>query len=214
MSRKPPNVQTVCGPGGVPIRRATYDVDYMSRQTMPEVYPRETDPFRPPPAPDPGCTLPPGLPPALVNLAQCFTTPATRPTSVQRAANFQITVPAAPATISLANGRFECDSMLLDIPSTGANSAFIGYGAGVSTTNGIEIQPGLPFLLQPDNTREMWEIQRQLEFIAAMFAADRGIPCLAPYKAPRVVFNASEWFLTTTVAVVMSVTLFLVPELQ
>jgi hypothetical protein len=208
------NPNEFCGPGGIRVTRVSGS-DYMARATMPDVYPREEDPFRPPPALDPGCSVLPGggLPPG-VQILQCLTMPAQRPNVIQRATNFQVTVPVAPNSIAFTNSRFECDSMLLDLPSTAANSAFWGYGSTVTAANGIEIQAGQPILIEPENTREMWEIQRTLEFIAALLARDRGVPCLPPFRAPRVVFNANEWFLTTTVAVTMSIMLFHVPELQ
>jgi len=211
MSRNPTDI---CGPGGTRITRVN-GVDYLSRVTMPDVYPRQEDPFRPPPGGDPGCTVPGGgMPPPGVNLLNCLTLPAQRPVAVQRATNYQILVPAAPNTIPISNSRFECDSFVLDVPSTAANSAFVGYGSGVTAANGLEIQVGQPILIEPENVRELWELQRQLEFIAAMLAEARGVPCLAPFRTPRVVFNVNEWFLTATVAVTMSVILFHVPELQ
>lgn len=187
--------------------------DWLSRQTVPDMYPRNDDPFRPPNAPGADCQpCPPGTRPIFDVLK--LTQPGPRPVVVQRAVNMQITVPVAPAVIQITNNRFECDSMVLDVASTAGQSVFFGYGSGVTTTNGLEIQPGLPILIEPENTREMWEIQRQLEFIAAILAHQAGLPALNQYRAPRVVFNAAEWFLTSTVATVMSVMLFSIPELQ
>jgi len=204
--------QDICGPGGVRVTRVAGS-DYMSRVTVPDVYPRNADPFRPAAAGSPGCVPGGPLPPPAFDL-RCLTSPAQRPMVTQRATNYQLTVPAAPNAIALANSRFECDSIVLDVPSTAANSVFYGYGSNVSSTNGLEVQPGLPILIEPPNTREMWEIQRQLEFIAALLARQAGVACLPPYRAPRVVFNANEWFLTASAGTVISVMLFFIPELQ
>ena len=197
----------------VPLGQDTNFGDYLSRNTMPDVYPRTTDPFAPDPMPGTDCQpCPPGTT-SIFDLLK-LTMPGERPRVFQRAVNMQVTVPAAPAVIAVTNNRFECDSFLLDVPSTAANSVFFGYGAGVTTTNCLEVQAGTPILIEPENTREQWELQRQLEFIAAMLAELRGYPTLGQYRAPRVVFNAGEYFLTATAATVMSVILFSIPELQ
>ena len=69
-----------------------------------------------------------------------------------------------------------CDAMIIDVYSTAANSVFFGFGSGVTITSGIEIQAGNPLILSPDNVREQWEIQKPLEFIAAILAQQAGLP--------------------------------------
>lgn len=203
-----------CGPVGTVIQKVIGS-DYLSRQTMPDVYPRRSDPFRPAAEKNPGCNFAPGtIPPGWEIIANCLTAPAQRPTVIQRATSTSVTAPLAPSTIPVANSRFECDSMLFDVISTGANSAFVGFGSTVTTGNGIEIVAGTPIILIPDNTRELWELQRVLEYIAAMMAADRGLPCLPMYRAPRVCFDASNWYLTAPAAINVSVTLFHIPQDQ
>lgn len=202
-----------CGPAGNLIQHVIGS-DYLSRQTMPDVYPRRSDPFRPAAEGNPGCKYPPGQIPPGYELLQCLTMPAQRPVVIQRATSTSVVAPVTPNAIAVQNSRFECDSMLFDVISTAANSATLGFGSTVTPGNGIEIQPGIPIILIPDNTRELWELQRVLEYIAAMMAADRGLPCLPMYRAPRVCFDASNWFLTATVAVTVAITLFHVPQDQ
>lgn len=193
--------------------------DWLSRVTIPDLYPRKEDPFRPGPG-----IMPMDAPAASMLSAEemieinvwqdWLTQPGARPVVYQRALNFQLSVTATPQPLS--NGQFQCDTIILDVASTAANSVFYGYGSGVTTTSGIEVRAGLPHSLQPDNQREMWEIQRLLEAIAAMIAAERGYPALGAFRAPRVVFNSNDYYIvgpagtTTTVAVMM----FLIPEMQ
>lgn len=189
--------------------------DWLSRATIPDVYPRREDPFKPASLPVPeyapggGEWTEEALGP---DLYQALTLPSTRPSVYQRAVNTQLLVGVAP--LSLVNNRFECDSIVINVPSTAANSVFLGYGSAVSVTSGLEIRPGLPMVIEPENTREMWELQRTLEAMAAMMAQDRGMTPLPPFKAPRVVFNAAEYFLVTTVAVTVSIMMFYIPEMQ
>lgn len=199
--------------GAGPVTATPVSDDWISRQTMADVYPRAADPARPPAAPMDGCAPCPAGTRSIYDVFK-LTTPGPRPYTIQRAQNFTVTAPVSPAAVPLLNNRFECDSFVVDVPSTAGQSAFIGFGSGVTTANGLELQPGLPILFQPENTREMWEIQRSLELICALLAAERGYTSLPQYRAPRVVFDASDWFVTSTVATTLSVICFTVPELQ
>src|SRR6185436_13485312 len=133
----------------------------------------------------------------------------------QRAVNlsFSITDAARPIT----NQQFAADTFIIDVPSTALNSVFFGFGSFVTAGSGIEIQPGLPVAITPENTREQWEIQRVLEAIAAMISAERGWNPIGPFRAPRVVFNANEYYLVgdgTGATTAASVMVFTVPEMQ
>jgi hypothetical protein len=191
--------------------------DWLSRVNIPDVYPRREDPFRPSAG-----GIPPGAPAASMLSAeelisanvwdQWVTMPGTRPIVYQRAVSFQITANVTP--IALTNGAFQCETILLDVLSTAANSVFFGYGNGVTLTSGLEIQIGLPVVISVENNREQWELQRVLEAIAGMIAAERGYNALGPFRAPRVVFNANEYFVVAAAATTVRVMLFPTPEYQ
>lgn len=196
-----------------------HQTDWLSRVTIPDVYPRKDDPFRPGVVSIPGLTeqqiieaaSPP--PEVLEGLEADLTTPGQRPFVFQRATTFVINLIANTPQAIMAN-QFACDSMLLNVYSTAANSVFFGFGNAVTPTTGIEIRPGIPVLLEPENVREQWEVQRVLEYIAALLATQTGAPALGHYRAPRVVFDASDWFLVAAANTAIAVTLFYVPEMQ
>lgn len=130
-----------------------------------------------------------------------FTTPGQRPHTAQSALNYQVSVGTAPIPIS--PNQFEVDTFIVDVPSSTGNSVFIGYGSQVSVSSGIEVRPGLPFVANADSSREQWELQRLLELI---YTAIKG-ESPGQYKAPRVVFDVSQYYLvaasTTTVAIML-----------
>jgi len=193
--------------------------DWIDRVILPDLYPRKDDPYEPP-----AISIPSGVPlPSMVpgeQLVQTdvysgwITTPGQRPVVYQRAANFSINVGTSP--IALMNQNFPVDTIIISVPSTAANSVFFGYGSGVTTGSGLEVRPGVPVAIIPENTRELWEIQRVLESIAAMIAAERGYNPIGTYKTPRVVFNLSEYFLIAGVVgpTVTAVMAFFTPEGQ
>lgn len=200
---------------GLPAQAAVSD--WISRVTVPDMYPRREDPFRPPAA-----IIPPGAPGAFgappvegvegVDLFAEITRPGMRPYVYQRGINYQLTANVTP--IPLMPSRFEVDTVVLDVFSTAANSIFWGYGSSVSVNSGQEVRPGLPITIAPENTREQWELQRCLEMLALIHAEERGLPTLGQYRAPRVVLDASNLFIVAAAATAVSVLLFLVPEQQ
>lgn len=156
----------------------------------------------------PPVTGPPMLPAVL-------TAPGVRPVVYQKAVNYSISVGTTP--VNLLNnqpGKMDCDSFLIDCPSSAGNSVFFGYGSGVTTTSGIEIRPGLPQFFSPDNVREPWELQRCLEYIAGIIGRWFRFPTLDSYRAPRVVVDAGQWYLVATTTTTIAVMLFQVPEQQ
>jgi hypothetical protein len=189
--------------------------DWISRVTVPDLYPRKYDPFRPAGANPPG-GLPPDLAqdPGVADFYAQLTGAGTRPQVFQRAINYTIQILAANTPVPLINQDTPCDSMLINVYSTAANSVFFGFGSGITVSSGIEIQAGAPVIITPDNTREMWDLQKPLEFIAALLAYQNGLPALGPYRAPRVVFNASDYFVVAAAATAVSIMLFYVPEQQ
>jgi hypothetical protein len=154
--------------------------------------------------------LPPG--PTQTILENWLTQPGERPHVFQRAVSTSITAGVAP--VPIMNQRFDCDTIVLDVPTTAANSVFFGFGSGVTVTSGIEIRPGLPIAITPDNNREQWELQRMIEMIAAMMAVQLGFDSIGQYRAPKVVFNANEYFVVAAATTVMSALVFYVPEMQ
>jgi hypothetical protein len=189
----------------------TISSDWLSRVTIPDMYPRTDDPFRPSAG-----AVPPGTPMAQGELPSpisvSLTQPGTRPNVIQRASQFAFTTAVAPAAI-VAN-RLEVDAITICNPSTNATSVFVGFGSGVSTTSGLEIVPGVPLTITQDNQREQWELQRVLEFMAALMAVSQGATGLPPYKSPRVVLDASNWFIVAASALPISIMLWFIPEQQ
>jgi hypothetical protein len=156
--------------------------------------------------------LPPAEAAAAADFYAQLTSPGNRPAVYQRAVNYSIVADVAP--IPLMNQDTPCDSIVLNVYSTAANSVFMGFGSGVTVTSGVEIRAGLPMVLSSENDREQWELQKALEYIAATMAYSAGLPPLGPYRAPRVVFNAKDWFVVAAAPTAVTVVLFYVPEQQ
>lgn len=190
-------------------------VDWLSRVILPDLYPRREDPLRPASAPQPG-TAPAASSvsdePLPGDLTVHITTGGQRPLVVQDSINFSIPLSANVAA-PIVNRSMMVDAIGINVPSTAAISAFFGRGA-VSNVSGWEVRPGTPQVFRTDNNREMWEIQRSLEYIAAMLAADRGAEQLREYRAPRVAFDASQYTLFATGALTVAVMLFYIPVEQ
>ena len=191
--------------------------DWLSRVNIPDVYPRRDDPFRPAAA-----EIPAGAPPASMLSAEqlvsvnvwdnWLSTPGTRPIVYQRALNYQLSAGTTP--LPLTTGNMQCETIILDVDSTIGNSVFFGFSSSITTGAGIEVRPGLPVTLSIDNNREQWEIQRVLEAMAGMMAAQGGYNALGSYRAPRVVFDASDFFVVAASTTTVRVMLFLTPEFQ
>lgn len=191
-----------------------YKSDWLSRVTIPDMYPRREDPYVPP------IMSPQVIPPASIGSSQTpgpqagifdqLTQPGSRPYSYQRAVNFSLTV--GTTFVPLMNQRFECDTILINVPSSALQSVFFGWGSAISTTSGEEIRPGNPQAFSPDNVREYWELQRPLEMIATMMATQMGAPTTSPYRTSRIVFNANEYGLISTANTVVAVMLFYIVD--
>jgi hypothetical protein len=192
--------------------RSQNDGYFNRSQFLTDVYPRRQDPLRPGNAPggisgdvDPATALARAI-------GGFITAPSQRPTISQKGVNFSF--PVATTATPLMASRFEVDSVVLDVPSTGANSIFWGFGGAVTTTSGMEVRAGIPVEISSDNTREQWELQRSLEVISALMAYQNGLSIPVSYRAPRIVIDLSSIFVITTVAITISVTVFNVPEQQ
>ena len=204
-----------------------YGDDWVDRQVEPDVYPRKRDPWssgnilQPPSG-----TLPAGadfgLLPGADILKDAITMPGVRPVAYQRALNLSISVTDTP--IAIQPGTFQCDAIEISVPSSLTNSTFFGFGSGVTSSSGIEVKPGIPQLYSPDNVREQWELQRELEAIEALLAYAIGIsynngipfPSLGQFMAPRVVLNAHDYYLVNASGITQTVAVMLwtVPEYQ
>lgn len=195
--------------------------EYFNRVILADVYPRKEDPFRPGRGAIPGgapaasMVSPEEL--AAIQSGQApiqllLTPPGQRPVVFQTAANISLSVGTTPTAFQ--NSQYQCDGFMVSVDNTLTTSVFIGYGSGVTVLSGIEVQPGIPQLFAPDNNREMWELQRGIEQIAAMMALFLGYSPLDTYRAPRVVFDASKFYAVATATVNASIMLFNVPEQQ
>jgi hypothetical protein len=140
-----------------------------------------------------------------------LTQPAQRPSVTQRMLNFNV-VANTPA-VPLASGRVEVVGIIFDVYSTAAASVFWGP-SGVTVTTGIEVRPGVPGTLALDQVREQWELQRSLEYIAALVANATSSQIQGPYKAPRVILDLSQIYVASVAAQAVTIVAFLPPELQ
>ena len=200
--------------------------DWQDRIIIPDVYPRKDDPgrpsgFVPPPtgAISGGPTVAPSEGAELY--AESITIPGVRPIVYQRASNFVLPVTDSP--IALQPGNLQCEAFLINVPSSSSNSSFFGFGSGVTSTSGIEVQPGIPLFFSPSNIREQWELQRLLEAICSLLGYAIGqaegmppIPTPGQFMAPRVVLNAHDYYMVNAATVTQNVAimLFNVPEFQ
>jgi hypothetical protein len=193
---------------------AIHQEDWLSRITIPDLYPRREDPLRPAAAMPPS-TAPPGSElsdePQPGDVLVSLTKGGNRPVVVQDAINY--TIPVGTSVTPLVKSSLMVDAILINVPSAAAISAFFGRG-GITTTSGIEVRPGVPQIFRTDNTRELWELQRTLEFIAGILAVNSGSPILKEYRAPRVAFDASQYGLVASGNVTVAVMLFYIPAQQ
>lgn len=146
-------------------------------------------------------------------LANWITTPGARPQVKQTATNFQVLAGATPVPIT--KNPFVADKVILGVAKSAANSVFVGFGAGVTVASGLELQAGIPVVLPPgENDRELWELQRPLEYMVAILAMQAGFPAPGIYRAPRVVLDLSQYFLVAAASTSVYVMPFFVPEMQ
>jgi len=200
---------------------------------MPDVYPRKSDPFAPPAYEIPPTGTNPGEGTAGPSPQDIYsadiTIPGVRPVVYQRSYNLILPVPGSDAgAIPIQGGTFQCDAILVNVPSSSTNSTFFGFGSGITSTNGgIEVVPGVPQFFSPSNVREQWELQRLLEAITGMLgfmiqmqfgggdpSSNPGTP--GKFMSPRVVMNAHDYYLVNAPGITQNVAvmLFTVPEMQ
>lgn len=188
----------------------TYNPTYWERATMPDLVTRglNVGSGAPTVAPDTAAGESVYNP---IPIEPWLTQPAQRPSVMQRFVNFNMiaNTPAVP----ISNGRFEAIALIFNVYSTAGASAFWGP-SGVTVLTGIEIRPGIPATASLEQVREQWELQRQLEHIAAMIASQTSSGMMGPFKAPKVVFDLSQIFIASAAALSVSILAFLPPELQ
>lgn len=200
-------------PAGSPARNLVMVPDWVDQNQKPDLYTRGLTVGAGPQLTPPGGMTSPALS-ELIATAEAeawATTPGQRPFVYQNFMQFAITVGTTP--VPLIPLRTEVDTIVFNVISTAANSVFWG-GQAVTITTGMEIQPGVPISMGPDNTREQWELQRVLEYIGAIVARSTGREPLSSYRAPRVVFDASKVFLVAAANTQVNLALFIPPELQ
>lgn len=188
--------------------------DYLSRLEYPDLYPRKEDPYRPDPAPSPAgyAEIPVVIEPGQ-GIRGVSTNPGARPSVFQRGGQFNVAIGTTP--VPLVTSDFPADSFILNVYSSAANSVFLGFGGALTLTSGLEVRAGTPAFFGADNTREMWELQRTLEILVALAAANLGqSPILNPYKAPRVVLDLSDFYVIAAAPTVATVLWFAIPESQ
>lgn len=98
-------------------------------------------------------------------------------------------------------------SFVVSVPSTAANSVFLG-DQNVTTSTGIEILPGAPLLFTIDQTRQLYELQSPLEDLVRKVACNTQ---LQPEKIPFVCWNLANVYLVASAATNLAVMPFKVP---
>ena len=188
-----------------------YSPTWLERSTNPDLITRGLMVGAGAPTTAPDYSAPDGAYVSQQSLAPYLTAPAMRPSVLQRFINLNViaNTPAVP----ISPGRLESIGVIMNVYSTAAASAFWGPN-GVTVTSGIEIRPGVPAPLTLDQDREQWELQRQLEHIAAMIAALTGQEGMGPYKAPKVVLDLSLIYLAAAAPLAVTIVAFLPPEMQ
>lgn len=190
--------------------------DSLVRRNLIDVYPRGKDPLKPGMSHGAIIRDPANAAVLLDEAGRSklgeITKPTQRPVVYQRGLNWNMTAGVSP--LALQGQRFEVDSFIVEVPSTAANSVFLGFGQAVTVTSGLEVRPGLPIFLGTDNTREQWELQRALEMLAAIMASQAEVSPLSAYRAPRVVFDLSGLYVVAAAPTAIAIMAFQVPEQQ
>src|SRR5262245_48152136 len=131
-----------------------------------------------------------------------------RPLIRQEATAFQFTVPVAPAASPAPQLSLNSliDSFLITVPTTAANSVFLGFDAGVIVGTGIELLAGssVPFRIDQDG-RQLYELQHLLMKMAQQ------IGCTVPEiqeEIPFVCWDMSQIYLVAAAATVITMCIF------
>lgn len=140
-----------------------------------------------------------------------ITPPGQRPFVYQAAVSTGLNV--GTTAVPLSNAQNPIDGVILSVPD-GGTEVWIGYGSGIQVGGGMLVPAGGSRFLSPDNTRELWELQRTLEMLAGIDTTQNGLPALPLYRAPRVVLDLSKYYAIASGAQVLGVLAFYVPEGQ
>jgi len=118
------------------------------------------------------------------------------------------TVPVAPAAPLMHQASLQSmiDTFMITIPSTAANSVWLGFNAGVIVGNGIELLAGTTVVFKIDNlTRQLYELQSLEERINTALC---GIAVTPREMIPYVVWDMSQVYVVASAPVGISFAIF------
>jgi len=131
-----------------------------------------------------------------------------RPIIKQEGDAMQFTVPVAPATPLMPQSGLTTliDTFLITIPSTAANSVWLGFNQGVIVGNGLELLAGTTVAFKIDHdTRQLYELQSMLIRINNALCGQAITPTDA---IPFVAWDMSQIFVVAAAATVISFATF------
>jgi len=130
-----------------------------------------------------------------------------RPIIKQEGDAFGFTVPTAAAPLMPQSSLTALiDTFMITIPSTAANSVFLGFNQGVNTTNGIELLAGTTSVFKIDHdTRQLYELQNLLTRLNQVLC---GTPVTPTEAIPFVAWDMSNVFVIAAAATVISFAIF------
>jgi len=123
--------------------------------------------------------------------------------------NIAISVVANVAQPLKANGALPdmIESFILSVPSTAANSVFIG-DVNVSLTSGVEVVPGAPLFFSLNQIRQMYEVQAPAEILAKTAGCE---PDYLSEAIPFICFNLFNMWVVASANTTFSLMTFKTP---
>lgn len=131
---------------------------------------------------------------------------ASRPLVKQEATSFSLSVAVTPTPIAPQLGLTSMiDSFIVTIPSTAANSVFMGFDAGVTTTTGLELLAGTSENFRIDQGgRQLYELQ----FPLMDLRNDKLCKTDPLEQIPYVVWDMSQVYLVAAAITVVTIAVF------
>lgn len=132
----------------------------------------------------------------------------TRPLVKQEFTTLAFTVPVAPAAPLMPQAGLGAmiDSFVITVPSTAANSIFLGSDQGVVVGSGIELLPSTTTAFKIDHdTRQLYELQNLLDHLNNGLC---GTPVNPKDAIPFVVFDMSNIFVVAAAATAITFAVF------